>query len=148
MSTMTEDAINLIQSGHEASLGTIEDGRPYVSAVGYVYGHSKSAKFGSVFILISDLARHSKNIQKNPAVSLLIVESSVNSPIHERRRATVLGSAKRVEDKENFLSLKQKYLEHFPKASLFFTLPDFRFYEIAIDEIHWIGGFGKAETIK
>ena len=138
-----EEAHRLMKQNHEASLGTIgDDGNPFVSATGYVFQNE------AMYILISDLARHSKNIQKNAHVSLLIVEANAKAPVHERKRVTVQGKAERVNDKAELETLKKIYLEHFPKAGIFFSLPDFRFYRVPVQELHWIGGFGKAETFK
>ena len=146
--TNLEESLQLLQKTHEASLGTLEDGKPFVSATGFIYESSGQSKYGALYILASDLARHSRNIQKNPNVSLLILEPNPNAPIHERKRVTVQGKTERVEDKGRFPELKAIYLKYFPKSEIFFTLPDFRFYRIEILELHWIGGFGKAETFR
>jgi len=154
----------LIKSSHEAALATLEDdwprrppagaslskpqaaacqSWPYASATGYILDDEKRL---AVDILLSRLARHTKNILKNPAVSLLVVESKAKAPVHEKMRATLRGQAFPVQEKEAFERLKLAYLEKFPKAEIFFTLPDFAFYRIEPQEIHWIAGFGKACT--
>ena len=148
MSDAKEEAINLIRSGKEAALGTMEVLGPYVSACGYLYESPKRAgESGTLYLLLSDLARHSKNIVKNSIVSLLIVENNSNLPIHEKKRVTVKGKALLLQDSGKRESLKARYLESFPRSEIFFSLPDFRFYEVMIEEIHWIGGFGKAATL-
>lgn len=153
----------LILSESEAALATIEENhrpqppagagqtepqaaaypsRPFASATGYVV--EDPARL-TVALLLSRLARHTRNIQKNPAVSLLVVESS-KAPVHERMRATLAGSVVPVESKAAFEPLKKAYLAKFPRSEIFFTLPDFSFYRLEPMEIHWIGGFGRAGT--
>ena len=133
----------LILHSSEAALGTLEDEGPFVSGAGYAVEEDENIK---VALLLSDLSRHTRNIVKRPRVSLLVVESKADTPIHEKQRATLLGEAKRIEDQKKFDRLKQSYLKRFPKSEIFFSLPDFRFYEVQPEEIHWIGGFGKAKT--
>ena len=138
----------LIKSSSEAALGTLEEdssgtvARPYLSATGYVVEDEEKL---SVAVFLSKLARHTRNIQKNPRVSLLVVETG-RDPVHQRARATLMGKAVMVRDEEAAGHLKREYLKRFPKAEIFFSLADFSFYRIEPSEIHWIAGFGKAGT--
>ena len=139
-------AFEILEAESEAALASLEDGAPFTSAVGYLYEkplREKSA--GQIYLLLSDLARHTKNIKKNPNVSLLVVSREKSAPIHEKERMTLQGKIAAVADKEKQTGLKTAYLKIFPRAEIFFTLPDFRFYQLAVSEIHWIGGFGRAE---
>lgn len=135
--------LGLINSSSEAALATLEEGFPYASATGYIVENETRL---TVAVLLSRLARHTKNISKNPAVSLLVVESKPQAPVHEKMRATLLGQAIPVQDQAAFEPLKRAYLKKFPRSEIFFTLPDFAFYRIEPEEIHWIAGFGKAQT--
>ena len=143
---MTEDfeeVKNLLRHTSEAALGTLEAGRPFVSGTGFVLEGEEKLE---VALLLSDLSRHTRNIKKNPAVSLLVVEENPQSSIHEKVRATLIGEVKLITDQDRFERLKKTYLKQFPRSDIFFSLPDFRFYELKPSEIHWIGGFGKAGT--
>lgn len=143
---MSEDwqgVVHLVAASREASLATLEEKRPFVSATGYVLSDPDDFR---IAVLLSNLARHTRNIRARPAVSLLIVEEDKNAPVHEKARVTFLGEAALVRDPGRSARLKDAYLDRFPRAQLFFSLPDFQFYEIVPDEIHWIGGFGKAGT--
>lgn len=133
----------LIRGSSETSLGTLEGNRPFVSATGYVVVDENP---WTLALLLSDLSRHTRNIQKSPLVSLLVVENKKGIPIHERMRVTLLGEATVVSDGDTFERLRKSYLQRFPKSQAFFSLPDFRFYQVESCEIHWIGGFGKAKT--
>lgn len=159
MSDNLQAALSLIENSREGALATLDAqdapaqsrdpvfSRPFVSAVGYLYERT-AGKYGTTYLLLSDLARHTVNLKKNPGSSLLIVEANQDLPIHERKRVTLLGKAKIIDDKKKFEALKKDYLKIYPRAEIFFTLPDFRFYEIEINEIYWIGGFGKAEHFR
>ena len=137
-------ALDFLKNSQEGSLATLEDKKPYVSAVGFLYEVDAKTKFGSVLLLLSDLAQHTKNIKIHPQVSLLALEKG-NGPVHERRRLTIEGPIE-LSPKEKFPEVKNKYLRAFPKSEIFFTLADFRFWEISIEKLHWYGGFGKAQV--
>jgi len=146
----TKPDLSVIERSHEGSLSTLEEGRPFVSAVGFVFRKMKNeAKLGGkIYILLSDLARHTRHLKKNPKASLLVVEENRDLPIHERQRLTILGEMHRVQSQDEFETAKADYLKAFPRSQVFFTLSDFRFYELVAEEIYWIGGFGKVVSIK
>lgn len=135
----------LIRESSEAALATLEQGHPYVSAVGYVLADEMPL---TLAVLLSRLARHTRNLEKNPAVSLLIQEEDKTVPVHERMRASLMGEAVPVQAKDRLLDLKERYVTRFPNSEIFFSLPDFLFYVVQPREIHWIGGFGRAHTFR
>ena len=148
-SSELSEAAALLEASHEAFLGTVEEGEPFVSATGCLYEKGDADQgFGTLYLLLSHLARHTRNIGHNPEVSLLVVEKKDALPIHERKRLTVKGRAERVEPGPLWETLKAKYLEAYPRSQIFFSLPDFQFYRIPVREMHWIGGFGKAATFR
>lgn len=140
------DANSILEKAHEGALATLEDGSPFVSAVGFVF-EKREEKFGGIYMFLSDLARHTKNLKSNAQASLLVVSESPYQAIHEKKRLTLSGEVKRLEDLKAAQRLQEKYLRVFPRSKIFFELPDFRFYEFVPKEIHWIGGFGKASVI-
>ena len=141
-----EEALALLESSHEAAFGTLEGTTPFLSSVGYLYQRPRPASVGfrAVYLLLSDLARHTRNAKAHSSVSLLIMEKNSDLPVHEKKRVSLQGDLTAVEGPAEFAALKDRYLECFPRAQIFFTLRDFRFYKVSIREIHWIGGFGKA----
>ncbi|MDP3920053.1 MAG: pyridoxamine 5'-phosphate oxidase family protein [Candidatus Omnitrophota bacterium] len=144
-----QEAKTLLAKAIDGALGTMEENRPYVSATGFLYDDSESEKgLGKVYYLMSDLARHTRNLRKNPEASLLVVEAEVSLSIHERKRLTALGTVEAVLGRENHESLKGRYMKVFPRSEIFFGLADFHFYSMPLREIHWYGGFGKAEVLK
>jgi nitroimidazol reductase NimA-like FMN-containing flavoprotein (pyridoxamine 5'-phosphate oxidase superfamily) len=148
---------SLLEKIHEGSLGTVEDGKPFVSSVGFIYLKQIAAEEkqgethlldGKIYLLLSDLARHTRHLKKNPQASLLVVEGNPNLPIHEKERVTVQGKVRLMDDPKEYEELKGQYLNAFPRSEIFFTLKDFHFYTLEPVEIYWVGGFGKAKTFK
>ncbi len=107
---------------------------PYASLVLVAVDHDLSP-----ILLLSDLAEHSKAIAADGRVSLLFdgtvgLDQPLTGP-----RATLLGRA-RVTDDER---LKRRFLARHPDAEMYAGFKDFRFYRVALERAHLVGGFGK-----
>ena len=96
---------------------------------------------------MSDLARHTQNIRNHERVSLMVLESG-GKPVYEKKRVAVQGIAHEIKEKEKVEAFRKEYLRRYPQAQIFFTLPDFHFFEIEISELYFVGGFGKIESLK
>jgi putative heme iron utilization protein len=115
------------------------NGHPFGSITPYLVDHD-----GSLLILISTLAEHTKNIQHDPRVSL--ITHNQDSPyIQTQGRITVVGTAQIVTDKDQ---AGARYLRHFPEAQSYFDMHDFSFYRIMPQSLRYIGGFGKIHWIE
>ena len=114
------------------------DGHPFGSITPYLADHD-----GSLLILISTLAEHTKNIQYDPRVSL-ITHSQDSPHIQTQGRVTVVGTAHLVADREQS---GKRYLRYFPEAETYFAMHDFSFYRIVPQAIRYIGGFGKIHWV-
>ena len=115
------------------------DGHPFGSITPYLVDHD-----GSLLILISSLAEHTKNIQHDPRVSL-ITHNQDSPHIQTQGRITVVGTAQIITDKDN---AGTRYLRYFPEAQSYFDMHDFSFYRIMPQSLRYIGGFGKIHWIK
>ena len=137
-----------LEQGCEACLGTSDGGLPHLSAVGYLYDPEKKteASHGTVYMLLSDLARHTQILRKNPEAALFVIEAEGGKPVYEKKRLTVTGRVGLVEDPGKIGTLKAAYLKAFPDSKVFFTLADFCFYAMPVRELIWYGGFGRALT--
>jgi len=135
----------LLKEG-EASLATLEGDHPFVSGVNYLFRPEEGEGLGNFYLFLSALARHSKNIEKNPAVSLLVVERDPGVGLPERKRLTVTGKAELVASDQEKKLLETQYVRQFPFSEIFFTLPDFRFYRIRAKTAYWIAGFGEIKN--
>ena len=149
MESRIKEALSLLENAHEGALATLEETRPFVSAVSFIYDPTikSGAQWGKVQLFLSGLARHTRNLQKNPNVSLLVTEAG-SAPANERKRLTLQGTIRRAQDEAAFHEFKMRYVRIFPTSEKLFGFSDFQLFEIEISEIHWIAGFGKIETFK
>ncbi len=115
------------------------DGHPFGSITPYLVDHD-----GSLLILISTLAEHTKNIQHDPRLSL-ITHNQESPHIQTQGRITVVGTAQIVTDKDK---ADTRYLRYFPEAQSYFDMHDFSFYRIMPQSLRYIGGFGKIHWIE
>jgi len=131
----------LIKTQHVAALGTINDGHPEVSMVTYL----PAPDFTRVYIHISGLARHTKNIQKQPAVGVMICEGdSTGKDPQTLARLSLQGEARVLGLSEpEYAKVKTGYLEKYPDSEVSFGLGDFRLYAIELERARFVAGFGQ-----
>ncbi len=135
------EARRLLRSHRYGALGTLSqkfDGYPFGSITPYLVDHD-----GSLLILISGLAEHTKNIQHDPRVSL-ITHDQHNPQIQTQGRVTVLGKAK---TEVNRAAAGLRYLRHFPESEHLLSMQDFTFYRIHPIAVRYIGGFGRIHWV-
>ena len=114
------------------------EGYPFGSITPYLVDHD-----GSLLILISTLAEHTKNILHDPRVSL-ITHDQRDPHIQTQGRVTVVGNAEPEPDREQ---TGVRYVRYFPMAKAYFSMHDFSFYRIRPIAIRYIGGFGKIHWV-
>ena len=134
-------ARQLLRSQHHGVLSTLSlklEGFPFGSVVDYVADHEARPVF-----LISTLAEHTKNIEKDPRVSLVVYDST--STVQSSPRLTFTGLAHQV-DEHHFEQQKARYLRYFPESVQYLSL-DFSFYAIDPLQLRYIGGFGAAHWL-
>ncbi len=138
---MAREARQLLRAHRYGALCTLSkkfDGYPFGSITPYMVDHD-----GSVMILISALAEHTKNIQHHPRVSL-ITHNQDDPQIQAQGRVTVLGEAHIVAGREQAAT---RYLRYFPEAQAYLQMHDFSFYRIQPLALRYIGGFGKIHWV-
>ncbi len=134
------EARRLLRKNRFGMLATLSkkfDGHPFGSITPYILDHDARP-----VILISTLAEHTKNIENDNRVSLLVHEVGAN--VQAEARITVLGNCELMQDQEQ---VKTRYLHYFPNASGYFDTHDFFFYRIEPIMIRYIGGFGEIHWI-
>jgi len=114
------------------------DGFPFGSITPYLADHD-----GSLIILISSLAEHTKNILHDPHVSL-ITHDQRDAHIQTQGRVTLLGNAQAIRDRDQ---IGTRYLRYFPEAQSYFQMHDFSFFRIQPVAIRYIGGFGNIHWV-
>ena len=132
------EARRLLRSHRYGALSTLSeklDGYPFGSITPYLVDHD-----GSLLIFVSTLAEHTRNIRRDPRVSL-ITHDQRNPQIQSQGRVTVIGNAEPEPDRN------QAGLRYFPEAKSYYPMQDFYFYRIRPIAIRYIGGFGKIHWI-
>lgn len=114
------------------------NGHPFGSITPYHVDHD-----GSLLILISALAEHTKNLVGDPRVSL-ITHDQADPDIQAQGRVTVIGDARPEPDREQ---AGLRYLRYFPEAAAYLGMHDFSFYRIVPVAMRYIAGFGKIHWI-
>lgn len=135
------EARRYLRRHHHGVLSTISkklDGYPFGSVVPCVLDHAARPA-----IFISRLAEHTRNIEANPRVSLLVHDASTN--VQAAARLTLIGNATRVTD--DLAALQARYLSYFSDAKRLVALGDFAFYRIEPLTLRFIGGFGAIQWI-
>ena len=139
---IAREARQMLRAHRYGALCTLSkkfDGHPFGSITPYLVDHD-----GSLLILISTLAEHTKNIQYDPRVSL-ITHNQNDTNIQTQSRVTVVGEATLVAERER---TEKRYLRYFPEAQAYLEMHDFSFYRITPIAIRYIGGFGKIHWVK
>ena len=99
---------------------------------------------GQPVILISRIAQHTRNIQNNPKVSLIVSESGIND-VHQGGRLTWMGDAEKISDTQ---PVAHRYYSFFPQSRNYHKTHDFDFYRINLVRARFIGGFGEIFWVK
>lgn len=136
MSEINFDARSLLLSEYHGVLSTHSvdaPGYPFGSVVPYCMDRD-----GQPVILISSIAQHTKNIQENSKVSLIVTEGEAND-IQAAARLTCLGNANIISDDED---ISIRYYKYFPESRDYHKTHDFNFYRIELVRARYIGGFG------
>jgi len=139
---LAQDAQQFLYSTHKGILSTHSvkfTGFPFGSVAPFVLNHQ-----GFPSILISTIAEHTKNIQQNAQVSLVVFENEED--LQANARLTLLATAEQT-DKHNDL-MRARYLRYIPQAAQYFDMHDFSFYTLYIKHARYIAGFGKMGWIE
>jgi putative heme iron utilization protein len=140
--TTAHAARQLLRAHRYGALSTLSkkfNGHPFGSITPYLVDHD-----GSLLILISALAEHTRNILHDPRVSL-ITHNQADQHIQTQGRITIVGTAALEEERE---AVGKRYLRYFPEAQTYYDMADFQFFRIVPQALRYIGGFGDIHWIK
>ncbi len=135
-----KEAVAFYRSDKIAILSTISkkyEGYPFGSFVTYVSGWDRT-----IFLYLSDLADHTKNLKKNHKSCITIFKKNESGDVQNSARLTLIGDLKKVPLKI-YEACKDRFHNFFPESSVYEQMHDFNFYQISITQSRWIGGFGK-----
>ena len=137
--------VQIIQNTRVASLATLRDESPRVSMVPF----APAEDFSAFYLLLSRLAQHTADLEKNKYMSLLITETDDGRDDPQTLvRVSIRGKAEPVQTGEpGFGPIKKVYLARFPNAEQFLKLADFSFWKVTPSGGRFIAGFAKAYNI-
>lgn len=120
-----------VLSSHSAKL----PGYPHTSVLPYLVD-----THGRILILISRLAQHTRNIKKNPKVSLFVM-ADVDGDVQSKSRLSISCDALELASQQ-VEAVSDAYYARFPHSIGYHDQLDFEFYELHILEVGFIAGFG------
>jgi len=101
---------------------------------------------GNPLILISRIAQHTHNLQKDPKCSLLVGERGAED-VQAVGRLTVLAEARKLEDSAAIEAAAERYYRYFPESRNYHSAHDFDFWVLQPVRHRYIGGFGAIHWI-
>ena len=133
------NARQLIRTARKSVLGALDAATraPYVSLVTVALGPA-----GEPLLLLSRLARHTQNLQRDPQASLLFDGTSAEGDPLAGGRVTLMGDLAGVPTAGRDAA-RAAFLAAHPDAAMYADFADFGFWSFAIASAHFIGGFGR-----
>ena len=137
---------DIIEGNYEISIfGTIgKENYPFLSKVLPMY------KNNNLYILISDLSEHTKNININHKVSLYFSLKELSKTKSNNPRLTINGIVKKnvfKKDDKEFIDLLSAYAKIESGSKMWGMFTDFNFYTLDPHRALYVEGFGKAYQI-
>jgi putative heme iron utilization protein len=136
--TAAATARRLMRALDRATLATSLEGWPYASLVLVALDHDASP-----LLLLSDLAEHSKNIKRDPRLSLLFDGTAGRDDPLTGPRVSVLGEAQLDADPRRLARFTARH----PAAAGYAGFADFKLYRVAVARAHLVAGFGRIDWI-
>jgi putative heme iron utilization protein len=117
-----------------------------IEPAGYPYGSFVTVAFenGNPIVLISRLAEHTKNLERDARASVLVAEGGSADPL-ANGRVTMLGPCTRVEDEGG--GARRAFLAAHPNATYYADFRDFAFWKLHVESVRYIGGYGRMSWI-
>ncbi|ROM74740.1 heme iron utilization protein [Pseudomonas brassicacearum] len=116
-------------------------GFPFGSVVPYCLDEQ-----GRPLILISRIAQHTHNLQKDPKCSMLVGERGAED-VQAVGRLTYLAEARKLEDGAAIDAAAERYYRYFPDSQNYHKAHDFDFWVLNPVRHRYIGGFGAIHWI-
>jgi putative heme iron utilization protein len=125
----------LLRAIRTASLATLtESGAPFATLTAIATDHD-----GTPILLLSTLAHHTRNLERDGRCSLLLAQGGRGDPM-AHPRLTLVARAARTSSPQ----ARERFLRRNPKARLYADFPDFSFWRAEIEGVHLNGGFARA----
>lgn len=131
--------VGLAREAMTATLATIDaaGGHPYASLV-----EMATTADGRPLLLLSGLARHTRNLEADPRASLLVDRRQAAGAL-ALERATFIGRGARTASVHD----RQRFLHRHPASAGYADFADFGFWTIEPVSVHVIAGFGRIREV-
>ena len=119
---------------------TNADGSPHASMVALACRAE-----GAPIFLFSTLSAHTRNLARDPRAALLCLGPPAEGadPL-DAARVTLLG---RIVPSDSEAADRARYLRRKPEAEVYAGFGDFSFFVLAIEQVHYVGGFARARPL-
>ncbi len=126
----------LVRRSMTAALATLDQAtaHPYASLVLVA-----TMPGGAPLLLISQLARHTRNLTAEPRASLLFDGTGRSADPLAGGRVTLIGRMVT----ESAEAARRRFLARHPSAETYVDFADFAFYRLDVERAHYVGGFGR-----
>lgn len=130
-----------------AAVGTLHEGRPFVSMVPFA-AHLDAGRLRLV-VHVSRLAAHTRDMHASPEVCLMVTAAeSEETPPQAVARVSISAVAEFVPPEHpDHAALKAAYLAKFPDAAMLFQLGDFSIVVLEPTSSRLVAGFARAMTL-
>lgn len=125
-----------------ATLGV--ENKPEASMVAYALDDQQAV----LYLHLSQLAAHSRNLLNVPDASLAISETDMGTGDPQQlARLTLFGRVIPLQqDLPGYEEAKRCYLQRLPTATPLFDFADFRLFRFVINKARYVGGFAQAHS--
>ena len=133
------NAVNLLRSCKTGILSTISKmnkNYPFGSFTTFI-----TCRDRTIYFYLSDIAQHTINFTADCRACLTISRETKDNDLQNNERLTLMGDIKIV--KEDLEYCKDKFHAIFPESKKYADFHGFNFYQLEINSVRWIGGFGK-----
>lgn len=130
-----------------AALATVDaQGLPAVSMVAY----APDAQAGALYLHLSGLAAHTKELLRQPVAALAISECDTGQGDPQQlARLTLRGRCSMIaRDDSGYTAARACYLQRLPDAERLFSFGDFLLFRFVIEGGRFVGGFAQAHSYR
>ena len=139
-----ERARTLVYLGRTGTLSTLSrrrPGHPFGSVMPYAHDER-----GQPLLLISGMAMHTQNLERDPRASLLVTQPGWTEDPLAGARVTLMGTAQRLSGAEA-TGARALYLARHPKAGYWVDFEDFGFWRLEVADVYFVGGFAAMDWV-
>ncbi len=129
----------VVRQAFTGSLATLDlaGGYPFASLVTVA-----ASQAGDALLLLSGLARHTKNIQENSKASLLLEAPLASGDPLAAARITLQGDIVKTPPEDACA----RFLARHPEAADYADFADFSYYKLQVSSAHFIAGFARIHS--